>query len=105
MEIVEKELVEQQAQKLTTKESGCEYMFNESKIDQLKMMYKVFSRVETTLKFVIDKMNPYIERKGGEIVSNEDNKKDPIKFTTKLLGFKKQIDELIKAAFSDDMKF
>jgi len=89
MEIVQKELIENQAQKLTVKESGCEYMFNESKIDQLKMMYTVFSRVESTLKFVIDKMNPYIETKGTEIVGNEDNKKDPIKFTTKLLAFKK----------------
>lgn len=87
------------------KESGCEYMFNESKTDQLKMMYKVFSRVESTLKYVINKMNPYIEEKGKLIVQNEENKKDPIKFTQKLLAFKKQIDELIQDAFQDDMKF
>ena len=53
------------------------------------MMYKVFSRVESTLKYVIDKMNPYIEEKGKLIVQNEENKKDPIKFTQKLLEFKK----------------
>jgi len=81
LDIVEKELVENKAQELTMKESGCEYMFNESKTDQLKMMYKVFSRVESTLKYVINKMNPYIEEKGKLIVQNEENKKDPIKFT------------------------
>ena len=29
-------------------------MFNEKKIEYLTMMYKVFSRVEPTLKFIIN---------------------------------------------------
>jgi len=30
---------------------GCAYMFNEKKIDQLRMMYNIFMRVESTLKY------------------------------------------------------
>jgi len=60
VEITLREVVENQAEQLTLKESGCEYMFNERKIDQLTMMYNVYSRVEKTLKYIINKMNPYI---------------------------------------------
>lgn len=91
---------------VTLKEStGCKFMFNERKVDQLTMMYKVFSRVDSTLKYIIDQMNPYINIEGKKIVSNPENLKDPIKFTELLLEFKKQMDELIQEAFSNDIKF
>ena len=44
-------------------------------------MYEVFSRVETTLKFVIHKMTPFIMEEGRKIIKNEENLKDPLKFT------------------------
>jgi len=42
---------------------------------------------------------------GGKIVNNEENRKEPLKFTQKLLEFKQQMDVLIEAAFNNDMKF
>ena len=68
-------------------------------------MYKVFSRVENTLKYIIEQMNPYIMREGQKIVNNEENVKDPLKFTSPLLTFKQEMDDLIEKAFSNDMKF
>ena len=53
LKIVLKVAVEDKAEVLTQKESGCEYMFNERKVDELTMMYNVFFRVEWTLKFII----------------------------------------------------
>jgi hypothetical protein len=50
-------------------------------------------------------MNPYIMLEGAKIVKNEENNKDPILFTTKLLAFKEQIDSMIEVAFKNDMKF
>jgi hypothetical protein len=85
--------------------TGCKFMFNERKIEQLTMMYKVFARVESTLKFIIEQMNPYINQEGGKIVGNQENLKDPIKFTEILLEFKKQMDDLILEAFNNDIKF
>ena len=66
--IVLTEAVENQAQALTLKETGCEYMFDQRKITQLKNMYEVFSRVDTTLKYIIDKMNPFIMNEGRKII-------------------------------------
>ena len=48
-------------------------MFDQRKIPQLKNMYEVFSRVETTLKYIIDKMTPFIMAEGRKIIKNEEN--------------------------------
>ena len=50
-------------------------------------------------------MQPYIEQEGSKIVMNEENQKDPNKFTEKLLKFKEDMDNLIQEAFSNDIKF
>ena len=68
-------------------------------------MYEVFSRVETTLKYIIDKMTPFIMSEGRKIIKNEDNQKDPNKFTLRLLEFKAEVDQIIETAFKNDMRF
>ena len=68
-------------------------------------MYEVFSRVETTLKFIIDKMTPFIMTEGRKIIKNEENLKDPNKFTDKLLEFKAEVDKIIEDSFKNDMRF
>ena len=80
-------------------------MFNERKTDQLTKMYQVFSRVEKTLSHIIEEMNPYIIQEGSKIVMNEENQKDPNKFTELLLDFKEQMDNLIQTSFQNDLKF
>jgi hypothetical protein len=105
IDILLKEAVEKQAEALTDKESGCQYMFTENKIEQLSMMYKVFNRINSTLTHIINKMNPYIMQEGSKIVKDTENKNDPIKFTIKLLEFKSQMDDLIEQAFNNDMRF
>ena len=93
------------AEDLTNMDMGCTYMFDNRKIDQLKLMYDVFLRVETTLKYVIQKMDPFIMQEGKKIINNEDLRKDPIKFTTKLLELKAEMDQMISQAFNNDMRF
>lgn len=73
-------------------EMGCTYMFDNRKIDQLSLMYTVFLRVETTLKFMITKMDPFIMQEGRKIIKNEELSKDPLKFTVKLLELKAEMD-------------
>jgi len=68
-------------------------------------MYEVFSRVETTLKYIINKMTPFIMEEGRKIIKNEENLKDPCKFTDELLKFKAEMDKIIEKAFKNDMKF
>ena len=41
-------------------------------------MYRVFKRVDTTLKYILAKMQPYIESRGEKIVSDVALQKDPV---------------------------
>ena len=50
-------------------------------------------------------MKPYIEEQGGLIVNNEENLKDPLMFTTKLLSFKEEIDTLVATSFANHILF
>lgn len=94
-----------QAEKLTKMQTGCRYMLEQGKNDQLKTMYSVFIRVPDTIQHIINCMGPYILDEGKKLVSNEENLKDPLKFTEALLTFKKQIDDLIVFSFNNDMLF
>lgn len=80
-------------------------MFQHSKLDELGLMYRVFKRVETTPKYIIQKMQPYIETRGEKIVMDEALLKDPVEFTSKLLLFKGEMDELVEKSFQNDIKF
>ena len=53
-------------------ELGCTYMFENRKIEQLTLMYAVFLRVETTLKYMITKMDPFIMDEGRKIIKNKE---------------------------------
>ena len=68
-------------------------------------MYRVFLRVETTLKYMISKMDPFIIQEGRKIIKNEELTKDPIKFTIKLLELKAEMDQIITYSFNNDMRF
>lgn len=103
--IVLHECIEEKASDLVSKDTGCTFMFNERKIDQLKLMYDVFSQIDVTIKYIIEKMKPYINQEGLKIVQNEENLKDPLKFSQKLLQFKNEIDELIVKSFDNNMLF
>ena len=81
VDIVLKEAVVKQAEALSNKENGCEYMFKNRKITQLKEMFDVFFRVDSTLSFIIDKMKPFIMEEGRKIIRSKDNLDNPIKFT------------------------
>ena len=68
-------------------------------------MYNVFSRVESTLKFILNEMEPYIQDRGRVIVKDEELLKQPVEFTKKLLELKKEMDDMVETAFKNNMKF
>jgi len=71
----------------------------------MKLLYKCFKRDDSTLPAIIKRMEPYIVERGELIVKDEENLKEPIVFTTKLLALKKEMDDLVDYSFSNDMKF
>jgi|SanBayMetagenome_1026888.scaffolds.fasta_scaffold471497_2 hypothetical protein len=53
MNTIQTEIIEKNAPNLVEKESGCDSMFNHSKLEELSLMYRVFKRVDSTLKYII----------------------------------------------------
>ena len=105
LKIVETELITKMAEVVSSKETGCVYMFQQKNLNELKLMFDVFRRDPTTFSLIIKKMTPYIEDRGKKIVMDEANVKDPYLFTEKLLEFKAEIDELVSFSFSNQMMF
>lgn len=44
--------------------TGCTFMFENDKDEELKTMYGVFTRVPETLQHIINRMEPYIKTTG-----------------------------------------
>ena len=70
-------------------------MLKNNKLDELTEMYKLFSKVEQTLKFILNEMAPYIEERGKCLIDDEELRKDPVKFTNQLLKLKKEMDDMV----------
>jgi len=65
LEIVTEVMITQQAKGVVSKEgSGCKWMFDNLKWDQLKLMYGILNKGHDCLKLIIENMNPYIEARG-----------------------------------------
>jgi hypothetical protein len=105
IDIVLTECVEKHAEQITELNQGVKDMFAGNKIDELKKVYDVFIQVESTLKFLIEKMQPYIETSGEKIVLNKDLKEKPLDMVKQLLDFKTSIDNCIAYSFLEDMSF
>ena len=61
--------------------------------------------VESSLKYIIEIMDQYIMQEGKKITTNEENLKNPLLFTQKILDLKDEIDNIIASSFQNDMKF
>ena len=105
LKIVELELITKMAEAVSSKDTGCVYMFQQKNLDELKLLYEIFKRDTNTFGLIIQKMTPYILDRGSKIVMDENNVKDPHMFTEKLLDFKREIDELVEYSFSNTMIF
>ena len=53
---IQTEVIEKHAANLVEMASGCDYMFQHSKLEDLALLYRLFKRVETCLKYIIGKM-------------------------------------------------
>ncbi len=80
-------------------------MLKNNKLDELSEMYRLFSKAEDTLKFILAEMGPYIEERGKGLIDDEELRKDPVKFTTQLLKLKKEMDDMVHQCFNNDPKF
>ena len=102
---VDKELIGIRKQQIIDKETGCRYMIENNKGDDLALMYKCFVREDTNLGVIIHCLCEYTESLGNKYVEDVTLTADPCAFTQKLLDFKKEVDSMIEYSFSNNIKF
>ena len=53
LKIVENELITKMAEAVSSKESGCVYMFEQKNLNELKLLYDIFKRDQNTFGLII----------------------------------------------------
>ena len=53
LKIVENEIITKMAEAVSSKDSGCVYMFQQKNLDELKLLYDTFKRDQNTFGLII----------------------------------------------------
>lgn len=80
-------------------------MFAKDSKEELAQIFNLFKRASTTLIEITNRFGTYIENEGNVILSDPGLEKDPIQFVSKLLEFKKKIDDLVSIQFQNHLSF
>jgi cullin 3 len=103
--ILERELISTHAKTLLEMDnSGLFYMLDNHKLDDLRKLYHLFSRVSTSLDLLREYLGKYIENKGFDILNGQETSKDPILFVKMILELKENFDEINSIAFHNEKK-
>ncbi|ESO98807.1 hypothetical protein LOTGIDRAFT_187016 [Lottia gigantea] len=101
---VEKQLLEQHLLQILQK--GLDNLLQENRIEDLLLLYQLFSRVKNGQKELCTMFAEYIKVSGRCIVLNNENDADKDKeMVQKLLDFKDKIDNIIDVCFGKSEKF
>uniref|UniRef100_A0A7S1FCU5 Cullin family profile domain-containing protein n=1 Tax=Noctiluca scintillans TaxID=2966 RepID=A0A7S1FCU5_NOCSC len=85
--------------------SGCAWMFEHDKVQDLGRMFQLFSRVPQTLKEVQRVMIDCICDVGRDILNDPEKKKDPVSFISAILNLKHKYDQFVKESFRESKDF
>eukprot|EP00930_Biecheleria_cincta_P040180 TRINITY_DN27551_c0_g1_i1.p1 TRINITY_DN27551_c0_g1~~TRINITY_DN27551_c0_g1_i1.p1 ORF type:complete len:788 (-),score=181.16 TRINITY_DN27551_c0_g1_i1:93-2456(-) len=85
--------------------SGCAWMFEHDKVQDLERMYVLFSRVPTTMKEVQRVMMDCMCQAGRDVLSDPEKVKDPVSFISSILGLKHKYDQFVKESFKESKDF
>eukprot|EP00903_Cladosiphon_okamuranus_P018135 g16689.t1 len=103
--IVETELIQNHAKVLVEMEnSGCTSMFRDDKIEDLRRMYDLFSRVPMTLDELRRSMCEYVKATGKALVTDQESAKDPVAFVQGLLSLRDKYDAIVNDAFRGEKR-
>lgn len=85
--------------------SGCAWMFENDKVQDLERMYQLFLRVPETLKEVQRVMRDRICDSGRDILNDPEKVKDPVSFIQAILSLKRKYDQFVKESFRENKDF
>ena len=98
-------LIGEKAEELAKMDTGISYMLTNKRKDELKKAYDLISLYPQSLKVITTAFQPYIEKRGEDIIKNKEISKDPKKFIPQLISFKKEIENLIQDCFRNNKDF
>ena len=105
-EVVESQMIGRTMQALVDKEgSGLVRLLEESRVEDLRRMYDLFSRVNDGQRIILEKMSEHVGHKGKDIVQNPELQAEPLAFVQQLIELKDQYDTLIADAFRGEKSF
>jgi cullin 3 len=103
--IIEAELIATHAKTLVEMEnSGAECLMRDMKMDDLRRMYALFSRIPSTLDILRDCMGKYIKQCGLAIVADQETVREPVMFVQQMLDLKTKFDRIISEAFRNEKR-
>ncbi|XP_026806064.1 cullin-4B [Rhopalosiphum maidis] len=97
---VEKQLISEHVSSILQK--GLEQLLNENRLDDLKLMYSLLTRVKKGLTELCITFNGYIKKYGRTIVIDPEKDKTMVQ---ELLDFKDKMDIIVKKCFQANEKF
>ena len=112
IKIVQRELICKRAEMLVNMEnSGCEAMFKDEKLKDLKRMYSLFKAVDTrqssehTLKHIQGALDNYAYKRGQKLLKDEEKTKDPVAFVDEILKMRGKFEKIIIYSYEKDKVF
>uniref|UniRef100_A0A6M2DJ61 Cullin-4B n=1 Tax=Xenopsylla cheopis TaxID=163159 RepID=A0A6M2DJ61_XENCH len=86
----------------TILQKGLENLLEQNRIQDLTLLYSLFSRVKNGMTELCSQFNGYIKKKGRTIVIDPEKDKTMVQ---ELLEFKDRLDNIVKNCFSKNEKF
>jgi cullin 3 len=79
--------------------TGVVEMLKNKRVEELKQLTILLNRKSETLRFISEKLRPYIVERGKQIEENKEVVEDPVQYISKLVELKKEMDMLMTEAF------
>jgi len=105
LNIVEEQLIVTHHKTLVQGKTGVFYMFRNERLTDLRRMFKLFSRVPTTLLEVRAALVRYIKEDGEALVKKENEDRAALRFVRALLVQQEQYEKIVSEAFQGDKEF
>lgn len=98
------ELIVTHAQSLLDMDSGLSAMFRDNRIEDIRRLFNLFCRVNSCVEMFREYTGRYIVKCGMEIISGQEEAKDPIAFVRAILELKAKFDVIIRDACRNEKK-
>lgn len=104
--VVEKELITEHMSSIVEMDTGVVNMLRDHKVEDLNCMYKLFSRVNSGLRCIIECVSAYLREQGkSRVTEQEGGKSDAVLYIQKLLELKDRFDTFLVRSFNHDKEF